>query len=81
MSEREALAAHGAVVLVSARRGFFDRDYHLVLLGPGGSLDATIAALHYTWYERSDVEDTTRRPLFISFNGGPGSSSVWLHCW
>ncbi len=39
----------------------------------------TIAALHYTYYERTDVEDTTRRPLFVSFNGGPGSGSLWMH--
>ena len=38
-----------------------------------------IAALHYTYYERSGVEDKDRRPLFISFNGGPGSGSVWMH--
>ena len=44
-----------------------------------GEARAPIAALHYTFYERSDVEDTARRPLMISFNGGPGSASVWMH--
>lgn len=44
-----------------------------------GEDGGTIAALHYTYYERTDVEDTTRRPLFISFNGGPGSGSLWMH--
>lgn len=39
----------------------------------------TIAALHHTYYERTDVTDTARRPLFISFNGGPGSGSLWMH--
>ena len=38
-----------------------------------------IATLHYTYYERTDINDRTRRPLFISFNGGPGSASVWMH--
>lgn len=38
-----------------------------------------IAALFYTYYERSDVEDRASRPLVISFNGGPGSASVWMH--
>ena len=38
-----------------------------------------IAAVHYTYYERSDIKDNTRRPLVISFNGGPGSASVWMH--
>ncbi|HSJ07408.1 MAG TPA: hypothetical protein VK936_11920 [Longimicrobiales bacterium] len=38
-----------------------------------------IASLFYVYYERSDVRDRTRRPLVISFNGGPGSASVWMH--
>ncbi len=44
-----------------------------------GEDGATIAALYYTFYERTDVSDTARRPLFISFNGGPGSGSLWMH--
>lgn len=38
-----------------------------------------IAALHYTYYERTDIQDRAVRPLVISFNGGPGSASVWMH--
>jgi carboxypeptidase C (cathepsin A) len=38
-----------------------------------------IASVFYTYYERSDVRDRARRPLVISFNGGPGSASVWMH--
>ena len=38
-----------------------------------------IASLFYVYYERTDVEDRATRPLFISFNGGPGSASVWMH--
>ena len=37
-----------------------------------------IAGLFYTYYERSDIKDHTIRPLVISFNGGPGSASVWM---
>ena len=37
------------------------------------------ASIFFVYYERSDVQDRTDRPLFISFNGGPGSSSVWMH--
>jgi carboxypeptidase C (cathepsin A) len=34
----------------------------------------------YTFYERTDVgEDRSARPLAISFNGGPGSASLWMH--
>ncbi len=37
-----------------------------------------IAGLFYTYYERSDIKDRSTRPLVISFNGGPGSASVWM---
>lgn len=37
------------------------------------------ATLFYTYYQRSDIKDRTKRPLLISFNGGPGSASVWMH--
>ena len=37
-----------------------------------------IAGLFYTYYERSDIKDRASRPLIISFNGGPGSASVWM---
>lgn len=38
-----------------------------------------IAAVFYTYYERTDTDDKEKRPLVISFNGGPGSASVWMH--
>jgi carboxypeptidase C (cathepsin A) len=37
------------------------------------------ATIFFTAYTRDDVGDKTTRPLTFSFNGGPGSSSVWLH--
>ncbi|HMN10225.1 MAG TPA: hypothetical protein PKC83_15690 [Gemmatimonadaceae bacterium] len=40
---------------------------------------APIASMFYTYYERSDVTNRDARPLVISFNGGPGSASVWMH--
>lgn len=44
-----------------------------------GKDDNPAATLFYTYYQRSDVKDKTNRPLIISFNGGPGSASVWMH--
>ena len=38
-----------------------------------------IAALFYTYYERKGISNNANRPLIISFNGGPGSASVWMH--
>ena len=39
----------------------------------------SIAYVHYTYYERTDARDKAVRPIMISFNGGPGSGSVWMH--
>ncbi|HET7320976.1 MAG TPA: hypothetical protein VFI96_00600 [Longimicrobiaceae bacterium] len=40
-----------------------------------------IASLFYVYYERSDVseQEQANRPLIISFNGGPGTGSLWMH--
>ncbi|MHA2090928.1 MAG: S10 family peptidase [Candidatus Kariarchaeaceae archaeon] len=37
------------------------------------------ASIFYIAYTLDDVEDKGSRPITYSFNGGPGSSSVWLH--
>ncbi len=37
------------------------------------------ASMFFTAYTRDGFEDVGKRPLTFSFNGGPGSSSVWLH--
>ena len=37
------------------------------------------AVFFFVAYTKDDVPDKTKRPLTFSFNGGPGSSSVWLH--
>jgi len=38
-----------------------------------------IASLFYTYYKRTDIKNVNERPLIFSFNGGPGSASVWMH--
>ena len=38
-----------------------------------------IATLFYTYYKRTDSKNEAERPLLFSFNGGPGSASVWMH--
>lgn len=42
-------------------------------------LGKPIASLHYTYYTRNNIKNRAARPLLISFNGGPGSGSVWMH--
>jgi carboxypeptidase C (cathepsin A) len=41
--------------------------------------DEPEALLYSTSYIRSDVKDPSTRPIAFLYNGGPGSSSVWLH--
>jgi carboxypeptidase C (cathepsin A) len=37
------------------------------------------ASIFHVSYERTDIKDATTRPVMFAFNGGPGSSAVWLH--
>lgn len=37
------------------------------------------ALIYSTAYVRSDVKDASQRPIAFLYNGGPGSSSIWLH--
>lgn len=38
-----------------------------------------IAYLSYAYYKRTGIVTYDERPIVISFNGGPGSGSVWMH--
>jgi carboxypeptidase C (cathepsin A) len=41
--------------------------------------DKPWASMFYIAYTREDAGDAAKRPITFAFNGGPGSSSVWLH--
>lgn len=38
-----------------------------------------MATLYYTYYTRDNIKSRANRPIIFSFNGGPGSASVWMH--
>ena len=38
-----------------------------------------VARMFYVAYTRTGVTDPSNRPLIFSFNGGPGTASVWMH--
>jgi carboxypeptidase C (cathepsin A) len=38
-----------------------------------------IASIFFVAYTRNDSTDKSKRPVTFAFNGGPGSSSIWLH--
>ncbi len=37
------------------------------------------ASIFFVAYARDGIQDRARRPVTFAYNGGPGSSSVWLH--
>jgi carboxypeptidase C (cathepsin A) len=41
--------------------------------------DEAIALFGYTAYFKEGETDLSKRPLIFAYNGGPGSSSMWLH--
>src|SRR6056297_3020657 len=49
---------------------------YLPLKDENGNIKAKI---FYTGYFKDKVDNTKKRPITFAFNGGPGSSSVWLH--
>ncbi len=71
-----AIVADGEVTIQGVRVPYRVTTGTQPVYGEDGTVDA---ALYYTYYERTDVRDRSRRPLFLSFNGGPGSGSLWMH--
>ncbi len=41
--------------------------------------DKPRANIFFVAYTKADEPDAAKRPLMFSFNGGPGSASIWLH--
>ncbi len=51
----------------------------IVMRSEEGKAHASIFFVAYTRKPADGGEDAATRPLTFSFNGGPGSASVWLH--
>ena len=62
----------GTVVLKEEREGKGDKEGEFEGERPA-------AELFFIAYTLDGVKDPSSRPVTFSFNGGPGSSSVWLH--
>ena len=41
--------------------------------------DKPIVSMSYVAYTKSGVDDVSQRPITFFYNGGPGSSTIWLH--
>src|SRR5690348_586705 len=66
---KHQLKLNGAVINYTATTGF------MLMKDENDSLKAKVFFIAYT----KDGEDTAKRPVLFAYNGGPGSSSVWLH--
>jgi carboxypeptidase C (cathepsin A) len=67
---RHEVVVGGRTIAYTATTGL------LPLLGDSGEKEAEVFFIAYSLTPAADGEE---RPLMFSFNGGPGSSSVWLH--
>lgn len=44
-----------------------------------GKNDKPVASIGYVAYTKEGEKDPSKRPVTFAYNGGPGSSSIWLH--
>lgn len=70
------VSSKGAVTLLNGQKITYTT--HTGYLDLKNDTDKTIAKMFFVYY-RKDGEDVGKRPITFAFNGGPGSSSVWLH--
>lgn len=67
---------HASVTIEGKKVGYIARSSRLVLKKDDGKARASVFHVSYT---REGVKDVSKRPVLFAFNGGPGSSAVWLH--
>ncbi len=73
--ETEKVTQH-AVTIDGAEVAYTATAREMLMKNDAGDKKARVFFIAYT---RDGVEDPTTRPITFCFNGGPGSSSVWLH--
>jgi len=66
----------GSVVIGGEAIAYTARAGTLPLADAAGN---TLANVFYIAYTKNDVAAAAARPLLFSFNGGPGSASMWMH--
>ncbi len=75
--EEEVVAVTGHTVTIDGKEVPYEaRTGTLILKEEDGTKKASV---FFVYYRRTDVDDVAARPITFAYNGGPGSSSVWLH--
>lgn len=67
---------HHMIALNGQKLDYTATAGNLLLKEEDGKVKASIFFIAYT---RDGIKDLKTRPVTFTFNGGPGSSSVWLH--
>jgi carboxypeptidase C (cathepsin A) len=75
-AEPESVVTHHSITVGGQRIAYTARVGNIILRD---TADEPIGSLFYTSYTMDGVKDATRRPITFAYNGGPGSSSIWVH--
>jgi carboxypeptidase C (cathepsin A) len=75
-TDEEPVVTHHKIVLGGKELPYTATAGLMPIRDAKGEVEARIFSIAYT---RDDGGPTDARPLLFSFNGGPGSASVWLH--
>ncbi|MBK1831670.1 peptidase S10 [Verrucomicrobiaceae bacterium R5-34] len=74
--EKKVVSKQASVTIAGKKIDYTVTSSRLVLKTDDGKARAAVFHVAYT---RNDVKDLSKRPVLFAFNGGPGSSAVWLH--
>lgn len=74
--ENETVNQQASVTIDGKKLDYTVSTGELSLTNDQGEAEAHIFHVSYT---KNDVKDVSTRPVLFAFNGGPGSSAVWLH--
>ncbi|MFT5882618.1 MAG: carboxypeptidase C (cathepsin A) [Crocinitomicaceae bacterium] len=74
--QKESVSRDGSVTIAGAQVDYTVTTGELQLKNDKGEDQATIFHVSYV---KKGVKDVSSRPVLFAFNGGPGSSAVWLH--
>ena len=75
-AKEELVETDHAITVGGARLAYKATAGTLPLRDEHGKTRANVFFIAYT---KAGVQDPRQRPIMFCFNGGPGSSSVWLH--
>lgn len=71
ITSQHSITLHGETIPYTAHVGFMPIKH--------ATSGVTQGHLFYVYYSKNNVSDTSKRPIWFLFNGGPGAATIWLH--